>query len=69
MNRRVRWVVGVTFAATYGAGVAISACLKAATPLGDAMSWVEVILGPAITVGSGFLLLVAGYWVSQVIRG
>jgi hypothetical protein len=69
MGRRVRLVVGVAFAATYGAGVAISALLKAATPLGNAMSWVEVVLGPAITVGAGLLLFIAGYWVSHVIRG
>ncbi len=36
--------------ATYGAGVAIAACLKAATPPGAGISWTEVILGPAGTV-------------------
>jgi len=66
---RVRWVIGMAFAATYGAGVAIAACLKAATPLGAGISWTEVILGPAITVGSGLLLLIAGFWVARVIRG
>ena len=68
-KRRVRRVVGIAFAVTYCAAVAILALAKAATPLGAAISWAEVILGPAITVGSCLLLLIAGFWIEHVIRG
>ena len=58
----------MAFVGAYGAGVAISAFLKAATPLGRAMSWAEVILGPATTVGSCVVLLFAAFGVKRAIR-
>ena len=66
---RVRRVVGMAFAVAYFAVVALLALAKAATPLGAAISWAEVILGPAIMVGSCGLLLIAGFWIEHVIRG
>ena len=67
-RRRVRWVVGVAFAVVYCVGVAMCAFLKTAIPLGAGISWAEVILGPAIMVGSALLLLIAGFWIEHVIR-
>jgi hypothetical protein len=66
---RVRRVVGVAFTVAYFALVAMLALAKAATSLGAAISWAEVILGPAITVGSCLLLLVAGFWIEHAIGG
>jgi ABC-type enterobactin transport system permease subunit len=67
-KRRVRYVVGIAFVVAYCAAAGSCAFLKAATPLGAAISWAEVILGPAITVGACLLLLIAGFWVERVIR-
>jgi hypothetical protein len=68
-KRRVGRVVGIAFAAAYFAVVAMLTLAKAATPLGTAISWAQVILGPAITVGSCLLLLSALIWIEHVIRG
>lgn len=61
-------LLGIAFSMYYVAMVAILVLLKATLSPADGLSWTEVVYGPAITVGSCFLLVVVGLWVEHRIR-
>jgi hypothetical protein len=53
----------------YIAIVAVFSLLKAATPIFGAVPWAELIYGPAITIGSYFMLLIVALWIERLFRG
>jgi hypothetical protein len=67
-DRRYLRGIAIASVAVYMVTAAVLATLKATTRLPGAMPWLEVVFGPAITVGCTALLIYLGAWVECWVR-
>lgn len=60
--------LGIALAALYVVMVGVPALLKVAFSPSDGLPWAEVVYGPAISIGSCFLLVSLGVWAEHRFR-